>query len=374
MSEHRIRLYLRLHLAEGVGAITFGRFLDAFGCIEEFWAASPSQWLRVEGVGAKLVEAVKAVTDEDAEAELAEARLRGAAVVTSEDEDYPAALRTIYDYPRVLYVWGNLEPTDAVAMAVVGARRCTHYGLEQAERFGQLLGRAGFTVVSGGARGIDTAAHRGCLAVGGRTIAVMGCGLCSTYPPENAELFEQIASGSRGAVLSELPMRTAVQGRNFPKRNRIISGLSLGALIVEAARRSGSLITARVAEEQGRAVFAIPGRVDSPLSQGVNELIRDGVTLVQNLDDILEQLGPVGSAMTVEEPASSDLPLPDGLDPTEKALAEALRGGQQSLDELVRATEIPSGKAASAVTMLVLRGIVEQQPGNVFVLKRRGAD
>ena len=368
----RLSLYVRLHLADGVGAILSGRLIDAFGSIDDVWAGGASQWRKVDGIGPKLVDAISAVSDADVQRELADAADIGAAVLCSEDEAYPVALKTIFDYPRVLYVRGALEPADAVAMAVVGSRRCTHYGLEQAERFGQLLARAGFTVVSGGARGIDSGAHRGALAVGGRTIAVMGCGLGEVYPPENADLYEQIVSEGRGAIVSELPVQTAVLGGNFPKRNRIISGLSLGAVIVEAARRSGSLITARIANEQGRAVFALPGRVDSPLSQGTNELIREGVTLVQNLDDVLEHLGPVGAEMTEPEDQTplEDMPIPAGLDEIESALLAAMGIDAVGLDELVSRASVPVGRAISAMTMLTLRGLVQQKPGNVFVRKR----
>jgi DNA processing protein len=255
---------------------------------------------------------------------------------------------------------------------VVGARHCTHYGMEQAERFGQLLGRAGFTIVSGGARGIDTAGHRGALAVGGRTIAVMGCGLGKLYPPENQELFDRIVGEDRGAIVSELPLRTAVLPGNFPTRNRIISGMSLGVLVVEAARRSGSLITARVAAEQGRTVFALPGRVDSPQSQGTNELIRNGSILVQDLDDVLEHLGDVGAKM---KPAEAELlpPAPTAANPIERRLLDALAQGPLNLDDLVRATGTDSGQALSTMTMLVLKGAVAQQAGNVFALKRAPA-
>jgi DNA processing protein len=370
-NQRLLRLSLKLHLAEGVGAVTFRRLTKAFEGIEGVWDASPRQWRQVEGVGEKTAAAIASVTDDAVEEELEEARRRGVNILCASDADYPEALRSIHDPPSVLYVRGSLRATDALAVGVVGSRRCTHYGMEQGERFGQLLGRAGFTLISGGARGIDTAAHRGALAGNGRTVAVMGCGLSSEYPPENSELFERIVSEDRGAIVSELPMHTAVVGRNFPMRNRIISGLSLGVLVVEAARRSGSLITARVSAEQGRVVFALPGRVDSPLSQGANELIRDGAILVQNLDDVLEHLGEVGEKMSVEEPNQTEELLPPNLDASERTLLEALAEGARSLDELVRQTGLPSGKAASILTMLVLRGLVEQRPGNVFARKRR---
>lgn len=369
MDRQHVRAYLRLHLAEGIGAVTFRKLTDAFGGAEAAADAGPGEWRGVEGLGPKKVQALGEVTDELIDRELDEVHKRGVEILCIEDEAYPAALKTIHDPPPVLYVLGQLRATDAVAMGIVGSRRCTHYGVEQAERFGQLLGRAGFTVVSGGARGIDTAAHRGALAAGGRTVAVMGCGLATFYPSENAKLFQRIVDEDAGAIVSEIPMGRSVESRNFPKRNRIISGLSLGVLIVEAAKRSGSLITAREADEQGRAVFALPGRVDSLLSYGTNALIRDGVTLVQNLDDILDQLGQVGELMTVEE--EGDLAPPADLPDHERQLLSALGNGERSLDELVRETEISSGPAASAMTMLVLKGLVVQRPGNVFGRKRR---
>ena len=365
----RLRAYLKLHLADGVGAVTFRRLVEAFGDVESAVGAR-NHWQRVEGVGPKTAEAIDAVTDQQIDEELQAAHEARVEIIALEDPRYPAALANIHDRPAVLYVRGRLERTDALAMGIVGSRRCTHYGMEQAERFAQLLGRAGFTVVSGGARGIDTAAHRGALAGGGRTVAVMGCGLSETYPPENDKFFAQIVSEDRGALVSELPMKTAVLGGNFPTRNRIISGLSLGVLIVEAARRSGSLHTAREAAEQGRVVFAVPGRVDSPLSQGTNELIRDGAILVQNLDDILEHLGQVGAKLAVEED-SDTAALPAGLTEIEAALLALLREGPAGLDDLCRAGTVESGRAASAMTMLVLKGLVAQQPGNVFTLKRQ---
>ena len=363
-----LRAALRLHLSAGVGPLTFWKLVEAFGGVVEAASAGPGQWGRVSGVGPKTLEGLLAVTDEAIQEELDLAAGQGVRIITAFDASYPAPLINFPDRPPLLYVRGRFERSDAVALAVVGSRRCTHYGLEQAHRFGGLLGRAGLTVISGGARGIDTAAHRGALEAGGRTIAVMGCGLSQTYPSENAELFERIVADGRGLLVSELPMRTAVLGGNFPTRNRIISGLSLGVLVVEAARKSGSLITAREAAEQGREVFALPGRVDSPLSSGANQLIRDGAILVQDLDDILEHLGEVGAKLSAEE-SPAGVALPAGLTPTEQALAGALAEGPLSLDELLRRTKLDSGPAMAAMTMLVLKGAVAQQPGNMFARK-----
>ncbi len=367
--EALLRATLRLHLAEGIGAILLRRIIRRFGDAESAVAAGPVGWRKVAGIGDKTVEAMSAVTEGDVDAELAEADQRGVRILLLGDDEYPEALRNIHAPPQVLYVRGRLERADALALGVVGSRRCTHYGLEQAERFGRMLARAGFTVVSGGARGIDASAHRGALSAEGRTVAVMGCGLSTVYPPENAELFERIVASDSGALISELPMRTAVLSGNFPTRNRIIAGMSLGVLVVEAAKRSGALITAEEADEEGRAVFAVPGRADSPMSRGVNELIRDGAVLVQDLDDILEHLGEVGAKMTPEEPAAE--PVPAGLDDTEIALHAALADGPMALDELVRKTGLESGRAASAMTMLVLKGAIEQRPGNVFAQRKR---
>ena len=371
--DERLRAYLRLHLADGVGAVLFRRLVETFGSAAEAASAGPEQWRRVQGIGEKTAGAIASVTDEQIDAELAAAKERGVRMLCDTDESYPPGLKEIYDSPPVLYVRGSLEAADAVALGVVGARRCTHYGLEQAERFGELLGRAGFTVISGGARGIDTAAHRGALAGGGRTVAVMGCGLNNDYPPENAELFEQIIADGRGALVSELPMATAIMGRNFPMRNRIISGMSLGVLVVEAGRRSGALITAREAADQNREVFAVPGRVDSPTARGVNELIRDGAILVQGLEDVLDHLGAVGAKMTVGDESPADFAVPAELTETEASLLEALSEGPLTLDELVRRSEVAGGKAIAAMTMLVLKGAATQRPGNVFARRRRQA-
>lgn len=365
----RVRSYLRLALAENIGPKTFRSLVDAFGGVESAVSASPGAWKRVEGIGPKKLESLLSVTEEQIDEELTEAERLGATIYCLEDDEYPAPLKQTPNPPSLLYVRGRLDPTDAVSLGVVGSRRCTHYGAEQAERFGGLLGRAGLTVISGGARGVDTAAHRGALRAGGRTVAVMGCGLSTVYPSENEKLFEQIISEDRGALVSELPMKTSVLSGNFPMRNRIISGLSLGVLVVEAALPSGALITAREASEQGREVFAVPGRADSPMSAGTHQLLRDGAHLVIDLDDLLGPLGDVGRAIHPPEPDIEAIPT--GLDERETKLFTALADGPRSLDELAQHTGVATGPAAAAMTMLVLKGAVQQQPGNVFARKRR---
>ncbi|MFP4053615.1 MAG: DNA-processing protein DprA [Phycisphaerae bacterium] len=371
--DRHIRACLKLHLADGVGARTFHRLVEAFGSVEAVAEAPEPPLRRVQGVGPKTAKSIRKIGQKEIDAELAAADKLAARILVCDAPDYPRPLRHLQQgRPPLLYVRGRLTREDALAIGMVGSRRCTHYGMEQAQRFGELLGRAGFTVVSGGARGIDTAAHRGALVAGGRTVAVMGCGLSHTYPRENRALFEQIVAEDRGALISELPMRTAVLAGNFPTRNRIISGLSLGVLVVEASRRSGALITARDAASQNRSLFALPGRVDSPMSQGTNDLIRNhGATLVQDLDDILEELGDVGEAIRPEvEQATAEPPLPPGLNEVERRLVGALKDGSRSLDELVRATDISTAEAAAAMTLLVIKGAVEQRPGNVFARKR----
>ncbi len=369
-SRSDMRLYLRFHLASGVGPILFRRLIEAFGDIHALSEAGPRQWAKVDGMGPKRAEAIAAVTGDRVDDELAAAEAADVGVYCWSDAGYPDALKTIYDGPPVVYIRGKVDKADAVAVGVVGSRRCSHYGLEQAGRFSQLLARAGFTVVSGGARGIDSAAHRGALAAGGRTVMVAGCGLDTVYPPENAELFEQIVATGQGILLSELPMGTGVKGENFPKRNRIISGLSLGVLVVEAAPRSGALISARFAAEQNRVVFAVPGRVDSPASRGTNQLIREGAILVQDLDDLLEDLGEVGREMS-PEPEEMDRPaVRPELTEQESRLLRVMGREARSLDELVRASGMASAEVTSRMTILVLKGVVEQRPGNLFVLRK----
>jgi DNA processing protein len=316
----------------------------------------------------------------DADKELALADKLGVWVICLHDERYPPALKAIYDPPPVLYIKGTLQRSDSLAMAIVGSRRCTHYGTEQANRFSHLLASAGFTIVSGLARGIDTAAHRGALATGGRTIAVQGCGLANVFPPENKALFEQIVEN--GAVVSELPLTYEPLAENFPGRNRIIAGLSMGVLVVEATYRSGALISAQAALENNREVMAVPGRIDSPASAGCHKLLKQGARLVDSIEEIMDALGHVGTGLKDHaDAAASDAQakvqrtLFDvselNLSPEESGILNRLNSEPVHVEDLIQMTQLPAGKIHAAVISLQLKGLVKQLPGNMIV-KRHG--
>ena len=250
--------HLRWSLASGVGPILFGRLIERFGSAQAAMGASATMLEQIEGIGRSTAEQIARERDEvDVAAEVALAEKHGVRILSRDDEEFPPALRHIPDPPICLYVMGRIERVDAIALAVVGARRCTHYGVEQAFRFGYQLAQRGVTIISGLARGVDSQSHRGALKAGGRTLAVLGNGLSRIYPPEHDELARDITRC--GAIISELPMLTSPDKSNFLPRNRLIAGLSLGVLVIEAARRSGSLTTARLGTEYDREIFALPG-------------------------------------------------------------------------------------------------------------------
>lgn len=376
MHNDTTKKWLRLHLTQEVGSITFARLLKYFGNIDDILAATQGQLQSVPRIGAKTASRIVASRDSiDVDDELALAEQLGVQIVTLESEDYPKLLRQIHDPPAVLYVKGDLTRADHLAIAVVGARNCSIYGQEQASRLSHLLAGAGFTIVSGLARGIDTAAHRGALAGKGRTIAVQGCGLAKVFPPENKDLASRI--GENGAVVSELPLRFEPLSGNFHARNRIISGLSLGCIVIEAGRGSGALITAAQAVEQNREVMAVPGRIDSPLSIGAHRLIRDGAKLVGTIEDVLDALGHIGAIIHDHTSESAEQTTRE-VEPTlfdasqlkltdiESAVLACLDHEAIHLDEIITRTELPAGRASAALTSLQLKGAVKQLPGSFY--------
>ena len=372
--------------------------LDHFGSPEDVYYADAAEYALVEGLPKKQLELLTDKSTAAADKILGDCQRLGLRVLTMQDADYPARLRNIFEPPCVLYVKGTLPAFDEeVAVAMVGTRACTPYGTSCAEKLAYGLARQGALVVSGAARGIDSAAHRGALRAGGVTVAVLGNGLDVVYPEENAGLYRDIAAA--GALLSEYPPGTAAEGWHFPIRNRIISGLCLATVVVEAPlERSGALITANTALEQGRDVFAVPGPIDAPMSRGCNRLIADGAGLVSESWDILREyesqyphkilgervelphaLG--GPARTEQEntgreepPAKAEtLPVLDlsadhGLTDDQLALLRALRGGEKQVDDLIELTQIPTRRVLSALTMLELDGYAAQNSGKRFSL------
>jgi len=357
---------IALNLSGLVGNVLYRRLLAKTDSARGILSLSARDLRSVEGVRKRHVE--KLTRDDLAEQvdlEKESARSAGVRVITLEDDEYPALLAGIFDPPLVLYVRGELQPVDGLAVAVVGSRRATHYGRKQAGRLASSLAHAGFTVVSGLARGIDAASHQGALEAGGRTLAVIGCGLSHLYPKEHSELAERIAAN--GAVLSELPMGFPVLAKNFPRRNRIISGLSLGVVVAEAARRSGSLITARWALEQGREVFAVPGPVDRPTAGGCHQLIKDGAKLVESVDDILEELGPLQRAVRSPEGREVGDPRLLALSDQERAVLAAVDGDPGGVDEIIRKCGLPTSTVSAALFSLELKRLVVQLSGKRFV-------
>ncbi len=379
----QLRNWLHLHLTEGVGPIIFTRLLERFGTVAEALAARAGQLASDPGIGQKTAEKIAAARDRvDVDAELELAKELGVAVITRLCPAYPPALLKTPDPPAVLYVRGELRREDNLALAIVGSRFCSQYGAEQASRFAHLLAVSGFTIVSGLARGIDSAAHRGALAAKGRTIAVQGCGLASVFPPENKDLADQIAAS--GAVISELPLTFEPLANMFVHRNRIISGLSLGAIIVEAKLNSGALHTAKYATEQNREVMAVPGRIDSPGSAGPHRLLKDGAQLVEKLEDILEALGPIGDILKDHSATQADaaekkqqaalFDQPAGrpalkLSPTEAAVLDCLDHEAIHIDQIAARTQCKISDINAAVTLLQLKGLIKQLPGSFYQRK-----
>lgn len=356
---------LRLCLVDGVGPRIRESLLARFGNPATVFAAPHSELLEVDGIGPKIAAAIVAAChSRQAEAELARCRELGIDLVLRDDSHYPPALARIHDPPGVLYCRGTLEPRDELAVAIVGSRRCTVYGRQQAERLAGALARAGVTVISGLARGIDAAAHRGALEAGGRTIAVLGTGLASIYPPEHADLAASVAR--QGSVVTEVALDTAPLPGLFPQRNRIISGMSMGVVVIEASRNSGALHTVRHALEQGREVFAVPGRIDSLASEGCHDIIRDGATLVRHADDILQGLGPLAAPVHPDGDGSVLTARELLLDDQERRILNLVPIDPVHVDEILREAGVEPSRTLATLTVLEMRRLVRRLPGSQY--------
>jgi DNA processing protein len=357
---------LLLALTPGIGPRLRKNLLAHFGTAEAVTRAAASDLRAVPGIGQKLCRGiVQARHEVDLEAELADCREHGVQILTESNPGYPKTLANIPDPPGVLFVRGEIRPTDGIAVGIVGTRHATQYGLAQAERFAGGLARCGYTIVSGLARGIDAAAHRGALKAGGRTLAVLGSGVLEIYPPEHGSLAAEIVN--QGALLGENPPRSPPLSGAFPQRNRIITGLSLGLIVIEASDRSGALISARHAMEQGREVFAMPGRVDSRMSKGCHRLIRDGAKLVETIDDVLEELGPLATPTPVkseEHPAPIRHPAELQLNEPEKAVLAAIPDEPVTIDDVTVACGLQVQNVLATVSVLEMKRLIRRIGGN----------
>jgi DNA processing protein len=388
MNQNNLKYWIALKSIEGLGNIGFKNLLDALGTPRDVFHASFHTLTVVPGIGKKTAAHIKDFNNwRKIEEELEYVNNNDAQIITYQDPLYPKSLLNIYDFPVFLYVQGSLKEDD-INIAVVGSRLASTYGKFSTERLCRELVLKGITVVSGLARGIDSAAHRGALAGGGRTIAVLGCGLDVVYPSENEKLFKEIAS--HGAIITEFPYGTPPNAANFPARNRIISGLSLGVVVVEANEKSGSLITARLALEQGREVFAVPGAIDSAGSRGTHKLIKQGAKLIENVYDILDEILPqvektekTGTAPIFQRgksvvPHFSDSREKDNerktkvfgeLTDSENTVLNVLSSQSADVDSIITATGLKSPEALNILLTLELRGIIKQLPGKKYVVK-----
>lgn len=356
---------VRLSAVRGVGPLLRRRLIEAFGTAQQILSANPERLRSVRGIGAKVATSIaEAPTEDSACTMLEHAASAGIRVLTLSDDEYPPGLREIPDPPAVIYCRGEILQRDARAVAIVGTRRATRYGLRQTELLTHGLAEAGVTIVSGLARGVDGVAHRAALQAGGRTLAALAGGLLKIYPPEHDKLANEVAAS--GALLAEAPPPMPPMSGSFPQRNRIISGLSLGVVVIEAAHRSGALITVRHAAEQGRDAFALPGPVDAPQSAGTNKLIQEGAKLVTCVDDILEELESATVLSTSHRTHPSS---PSSAGATEhweepmQTLLAAITSEPTSVDELVDTTELPVEQVLAGLSRLEAGGAVRRVSG-----------
>jgi DNA processing protein len=356
-----------LNLIEHVGPVRVRQLMEHFGEAPAILRASKRQLLQAHGIGEETAEAISSWEKTiDLRGELKRIADAGCHILTQHDPDYPELLRQIYDPPVVLYVKGTLNARDKNAVALVGSRTTTYYGIEVARKLAYQLAYVGVTVVSGGARGIDTAAHQGALSAKGRTLCVLGTGINLVFPPENHELFERITAS--GALITQYPFNRKADKQSFAIRNRLVAGMTLGTVVVEANLTSGALITSNFAAEYGRQVFAVPGRVDSPRSKGCHELIKNGAKLCESAEDILsefEYLFPASNRPAAAD-ATGALPALE-LPGNEQKVFESLSENESSMDEVIRRSGLPASAVSVSLLSLEMKRLVKQLPGKLFV-------
>ncbi|HWQ93853.1 MAG TPA: DNA-processing protein DprA [Clostridia bacterium] len=362
--------WVALNMIEHVGPVRVRQLLKHFGDAPAILAASTRQLLQVQGIGEDTAEAIagweKGI---DLAAELKRIDDYGCQVVTQLDPDYPQLLREIYDPPIVLYVKGKLLAKDKNSVALVGSRMTTPYGMETARKLAYQLAYMGVTVISGGARGIDTAAHQGALTAKGRTIAVLGTGINVIWPAENKELFERVAAS--GAVITQFAFNRPGDKQSFPIRNRIVAGMTLGTVVIEANLSSGALITANFANEYGRQVFAVPGRIDSPRSKGCHDLIKKGAKLCEGAEDVLSEFEYLFPPSNKPPSASETGVLPAlELSANEQKVFDTLNSEETSIDEVIRKSGLPPSAASVTLLSLEMKRLIRQLPGKMFVRNR----
>ncbi|RJP89678.1 MAG: DNA-protecting protein DprA [Desulfobacteraceae bacterium] len=365
-----VQSWFALKNVPGVGNYLFKRLIDRFGEPPNVFQAEPSELMTVEGVSGRIAGAIKQYRLTDSvKREMALAEQKQCRIYTLLDAEYPSLLRHLPDPPPFIYVLGRLENTEN-SIAIVGSRSATTYGVSMARRLSADLAAMGLPVVSGMARGIDTAAHQGALAAGGRTIAILGCGLGVVYPPENNVLFNRMVEN--GAVVSEFPVMEEPNTYNFPARNRIIAGMTIGTVVVEAARQSGSLITARLALEQGREVFAVPGNINSPKSAGTHSLLKQGAKLVTSVQDVVDEFYQLQNRVTSDKNQGAENHSVSGptaiLTEDETRVFDLLEPYPIHMDELNRRAGFDSGKLAGILLTLELKGMIVQSPGKYFIV------
>ena len=365
MDRETLKYWLALNMVVGVGRTLFHRLVQGFGSPREVFSASRNDLLGIQGLGDKVIGEIKRFdVDSAAERELRLADNEGLRILTLESPEYSPLLQSIYDPPPILYIKGKPLNSISLPLAVVGTRTPSEYGKLIAERLCLKLASAGFSIISGLARGIDTLAHKAALSAGADTIAVFGCGLGHTYPPENINLRKQIVE--QGAIISEFPVFMRPDRNNFPARNRILSGLGLGTVVVEAAEKSGALITADFALEQGREVFAVPGNITSPKSKGTNNLIKSGAKLVDSPESILEELLPaLGDSLKVKlDNKESRVKLDNDL---EKKIFSLLSLEGRHIDNLIENSNLSPAQVSATLLQLELRGVVRQLSGKMYI-------